>query len=113
MQNSPTVKLDARESLLLAAPAIYLFVLPLAHLTAIRSISFGVSVLTLVWSWRWHEMPAVPLKAAFAVWFGTAALTLFWALYPEFSIDEIRVEIVYGFLAFLIFFQATRSSRQL
>jgi O-antigen ligase len=113
MQNLPKIRVGAREPLLLAAPVIYLFVLPLAHLTAIRSISFGVSVLTLMWSWRWYDTPRVPLKAAFAVWFGTAALTLFWAVYPEFSIDEIRVEILYGFFAFLIFFQTTRSFRQL
>jgi hypothetical protein len=37
-----------REFLLLLAPAIYLFILPLARTTALRSIGFGVSVLMIL-----------------------------------------------------------------
>jgi O-antigen ligase len=102
-----------RESLLLLAPAIYLFVLPLAHTTALRSVAFGVSVLSLIWTWRAHATPPIPLKAPFAVWFIVALLSLIWAIHPEFSIGEIKAEILYGFLSFLIFFKATRSAREL
>jgi O-antigen ligase len=102
-----------RESLLLLAPAIYLFVLPLVHVTAFRSIAFWISVLFLLWTLRAQATPPFPLKAAFAVWLSVALLTLIWAVHPEFSIGEIKSEIVYGFLAFLIFFKATRSSREL
>ena len=102
-----------RESLLLLAPAIYLFVLPLAHTTALRSIAFGVSVLLLFWTWRDYATPPIPLKAPFAVWFVIALLSLIWAVYPEYSIGEIRTEILYGFLTFIVFFKATRSNREL
>ena len=102
-----------RESLLLLAPAIYLFVLPLVHVTAFRSMAFWTSVLLLLWTLRAQATPPFPLKAAFAVWLSVALLTLIWAVHPGFSIGEIKSEILYGFLAFLIFFKATRSSREL
>lgn len=101
-----------RESLLLLAPAIYLFVLPLAHTTALRSVAFGVSVLLLFWTWRAYATPPIPLKAPFAVWLAIALLSLIWAVYPKYSIGEIRSEIVYGILTFLIFFKITRSDRE-
>ena len=102
-----------RESLLLVTPAIYLFVLPLAHTTALRSIAFGVSVLLLFWTWRAYATPPIPLKAPFAVWFVIALLSLIWAVYPEYSIGEIKSEIVYGFLTFAIFFTLTRGRQEL
>jgi len=103
----------SRESLFLLAPATYLFVLPLAHTAAVRSVAFGLSVLLLLWTWRTRVTPPLPLKAPFAVGLALALLTLIWAVYPEYSIGEIRTEIVYGFLTFTVFFKATRSERDL
>ena len=102
-----------RDSLVLIAPAIYLFVLPLAHTTALRSVAFGVSVLLLFWAWRAHAMPPVPLKAPFAIWLLVALLSLIWAVYPEYSIGEIKSEILCGFLTFALFFSLTRGRREL
>src|SRR5258706_10442270 len=102
-----------RESLLLLAPAIYLFVLPLAHTTALRSIAFVVSVLLLLWTWRAYATPLIPLKAAFSAWLAIALLSLIWAVYPEYSIGEIKSEILFGFLTFALFFSLTRGRREL
>ena len=102
-----------RESLLFLAPATYLFVLPLAHTTALRSTALGLSVLLLLWTWRTTATSPLPLKAPFAVWIALALLSLIWAVYPEYSIGEIRTEIVYGFLTFAIFFSLTRGRREL
>src|SRR5882672_560614 len=102
-----------RESLLLLAPAIYLFVLPLAHTTALRSIAFVVSVLLLLWTWRAYATPLIPLKAAFSAWLAIALLSLIRAVYPEYSIGEIKSEILFGFLTFALFFSLTRGPREL
>jgi O-antigen ligase len=102
-----------RESLILFAPAAYLFILPLAHTTALRSIAFGVSILCLLWYLRSHTTPPMPLKIPFAVWFAIAVLSLIVAVYPEYSIGEIKSEIVYGILTFAIFFSLTRGHREL
>jgi O-antigen ligase len=103
----------SRESLFLLAPAIYLFILPLAHTTGLRSVAFGVSVLLLIWTWRAHATPPVPLKAPFAIWLFIALLSLIWAVYPDYSIGEIKSEILCGFLTFVIFFSITRGRREL
>src|SRR3954469_11632319 len=106
------VKIEPR-ALQLLAPAIYLFVLPLAHTTGLRSTAFGISVLLLALTWWSSPMPTIPLKASFAAWLTLALVTLIWAIDPEYSLGEIRTEIVYGFFTFLVFFKATRSERDL
>ena len=112
MQNVNRMKI-VWEDLLLLAPAIYLFVLPLPHTTAVRSVAFGLSALLLLATWRGTPVPPVPLKPAFAGWLALSLVTLIWALHPEYSIGEIKSEILQGFLTFLIFFRATRSDREL
>src|SRR5258708_38237042 len=107
-----TMKVD-RESLSLLAPATYLLVLPLAHVTALRSIAFVISILLFLLSLRTADTRMIPLKAPFAVWLGAALLSMIWAVHPDFAISAIKTEIVFGILAFLIFFKATRGSREL
>ena len=102
-----------RAFLPLLAPAIYLLVLPLAHVTALRSTAFVISIFLLLWSLRTADMRAIPLKAPFAVWLGAALLSMIWAVHPDFSIGAIKSEIVQGFISFLIFFKLTRTSREL
>jgi O-antigen ligase len=102
-----------REYLLLLAPAVYLFVLPLAHTTALRSVAFGISALLLLATWRRFPAASIPLKAPFTAWLILAMVSLIWAVRPEYSINEIRNEILQGFVTFLIYFKATRSSREL
>ena len=102
-----------RAFLPLLAPAIYILVLPLAHVTALRSTAFVISIFLLLWSLRTADMRAIPLKAPFAVWLGAALLSMIWAVHPDFSIGAIKTEIVFGILAFLIFFTATRGPREL
>ena len=106
------MKVD-REFLSLLAPATYLLVLPLAHVTALRSIAFVISILLFLLSLRTADTRMIPLKAPFAVWLGAALLSMIWAVHPDFSISAIKTEIVFGILAFLIFFKATRGSREL
>ena len=103
----------SRNFILLLAPAIYLFVLPLAHMTAVRAVAFSISALLLLATWRCFPAPPVPLKLPFAVWLALALVSLIWAIRPGYSIGEIRLEILQGFLTFLIFFKATRSDREL
>jgi len=113
MQRAANAIRVEREFLLLLAPAIYLFVLPIPHTTALRTIAFAVSVLLLLRTWRSAPAPSIPLKAPVAAWFALALVTLIWAIRPAYSISEIRTDILQGFLTFIIFFKATRSDREL
>ena len=102
-----------RSLLLLLPAAIYLFVLPIAHTTGLRNTVFAVSVLSVLLTWRAIRLPPIPLKIPFAVWFGFALLSLTQAIRLKYSIGEIKGEIVFGFLTFLIFYRTTRSEKDL
>jgi len=102
-----------RDSLLLVAPAIYLLVLPIPHTTALRNIVFGISVLLLLATWRSWPVPSIPLRVPFAAWFALAVVSLIGAVNLRYSVGEIRSEIVYGVLTFLIFYRTTRSEKDL
>lgn len=102
-----------RSLLLLLPPAIYLFVLPIAHTTGLRNTVFAISVVVVVLAWRATRLLPVPLKIPFAVWFGFALLSLVQAVRLKYSIGEIKGEIVFGFLTFLVFYRCTRGERDL
>jgi O-antigen ligase len=107
-----------RGLLLLVPAAIYLFVLPIAHTTGLRNVAFALSVLLLaallVMAWRrGTPPPPLPLKWVFGVWLVLALLSLSEAIRPDYSIREIKGEIVYGFLTFALFFRMTRGERDL
>lgn len=97
-----------REILPLAAPAILLVLLLFIHVAALRSIAFAVTVATAFFVWRKHPGPTVPLKIPLAFWLALALLSLLWARNVHYSINEIRVEVVYDIAFFLSFFALTR-----
>lgn len=99
----------ARFNLVNVAPALYLFILPFAHTTAIRSTAFGLTLLCAIIVWvRWRA-PTVPLKIPLLLWALVALATLPWATDRSFSIAEIKSEIAYGIAIYLAFFALTRT----
>jgi O-antigen ligase len=96
------------ERLLLTPPALLLFVLPFAHVTAVRSVVLALTVAAALYVWRRDPGPPVPLKLPFALWLGMALVSLLWARSPAYTLGEIRAEIVYGIVYFLAFFALTR-----
>ncbi len=93
-----------------AAPALYLFILPFAHTTSVRSIAFALMLAGAMVAWR-AERPALPpLLWPFALWATVALLALPWASDTRFSLSEIKSEIAYGLLAYLVFFALTRDA---
>jgi O-antigen ligase len=100
-----------RDALLCAPAALLLFVLPFAHVTALRQTALALTAAAAVWAWRRDPGPPVPLKLPLALWLGMALLSLAWARNPAYSLGEIRSEIVYGIVYFLAFFALTRERR--
>ncbi|HVY06717.1 MAG TPA: O-antigen ligase family protein [Burkholderiales bacterium] len=98
-----------RQPLLNAAPALLLFFLLLAHVTALRSISLVIAAVTAIYVWRKEGCPPIPLKLPLLVWAGMALASLAWAKDRSYSFSEIRVEIGYCVGYFLVFFVLTRN----
>lgn len=106
-----------RSILLTAAPALYLFILPFAHTTALRTVAFVLTLATAIVVWREQRRsgpPArIPLIGSLALWAIVALATLPWAADVRFSLSEIKAEIGYGILVYLAFYVLTRRASDL
>lgn len=103
----PIIFSPARWALLPAV--VFLFVLPFSSLGGLRLTALVLTGL-MVWLGRDAlHVPRLPIKGALLLWLAVALISLAWALDPRYSFQEIRVEIGYGVIAFLVFFSLTRS----
>jgi O-antigen ligase len=61
------------------------------------------------------ELGRVPraLRIAAALWIGLAVLSLAWSVDADYTLAELRREILYGGIAFIVFFAGTREAAQL
>ena len=95
---------------LAAIPACgFLFVLPITHTVAIRTIALGLLVLCAGYVW-WRERPPLSSRSlliAMAAWGGVAITSLLWSIEFEYSQGEVRNEVVYPLLAFFAFYALT------
>ena len=85
--------------------SVFLFVLPITHTVAIRTVSLGLLVLCAGYVW-WRERPPLPsrgLLLAMGAWAGVALASLLWTVDFEYSQGEFRNEVVYTLAAFLAF----------
>lgn len=88
--------------------AIYLIVLPLGHVTAVRSISIVLALLAALLCWMRNDSKRLPLMVIFVAWFAIACLSLLSSVDAAASIDAIRSEVVRSALVYFIFFTLTR-----
>jgi len=95
--------------LALAPACVFLFVLPITHTVAIRTIALGLLVACAGYVW-WRERPALPprsLLVGMAAWAGVALASLAWTPDFEYSQGEVRNEVVYTLAAFFAFYALT------
>jgi O-antigen ligase len=83
---------------------IVLLTLPFAHSVAIRTIAGAIAWAATLIAWRSLAVPRIPLLWLFAAWAGLGLLSLTWAIDPEYSADELKTELLYPFLTFVLFF---------
>lgn len=92
----------------IAAGATFLVVLPVGHVTAVRSISFGLALIAAVAVWAAAGYRRVPLLPAFGVWLAAASLSLLWTHDMQASLKAIQGDVVRSFAVFFIFHTLTR-----
>jgi O-antigen ligase len=97
---------------LLLATGVFLFTLPLPHTISLRQAALLLALVLGVIAIVRRGMPMLPLKAPFLAWLAVAAISLIGALEPGYSLREIKTEIVYGFVTYLVFFSQAQSERQ-
>jgi O-antigen ligase len=87
----------------LLPPSVLLFVLPLAHTAALRSLALLATLLTTLAYAHRQPVPRLPLLPAFALWAAAGLLTLPWALDVAFSLDAWKTDVLYSLLVFAAF----------
>lgn len=102
------------ERALLIAAAVYLALIPVAAMTAIRSTAFvtaGVLALVVLREARRGRAATVPSPGALFEWalagfVGWSLLSLAWSVRPAYTLQEFRSELVWNTLTIVIFYVA-------
>lgn len=83
--------------------AIYLLVLPVRHTIAVRNIALAlILVATVAHLLHRRQLPRLLLPGAWIAYAGVALASLAYAISPLDSFSEIRVEIFYAMVLFVI-----------
>jgi O-antigen ligase len=100
------------------ASAVFLLVAPATATPGWRVAALIVAALALVASIARREAPVVPLAwpralvAWYAAWAALAALSFLWSASVDYSMSEWRREILYGALAFGVFYAGTADAQR-
>ena len=102
------------KGLLTGTTVVFLLVAPLAGSAGARltMLILAAGALAAI-AYRDREFVRGPLPravlAALALWAGIAIASVAWSVQPRYSLGELQGEILYGALAFSVFFLAARS----
>ncbi|MBK8118190.1 MAG: hypothetical protein IPK39_02345 [Sulfuritalea sp.] len=85
------------------ALALYLFVLPIANTIAVRNLAFIVLIaVTAAVLVKARTMPVLPFARYWLAYFLVALVSVVFAVDPRMSLSELRVEVVYCILIFIV-----------
>jgi len=102
-----------------ASAAAFLLVAPFPSSAGWRVFFILVALMALGWqAFRGGPpMELARIPRAFRIWAGAwialCAASLAWSVDPGYTLAELRREILYGGIAFIVFFAGTREARQL
>ncbi len=91
------------ERIFWVALALYLFVLPIANTIAVRNLAFVVLLaVTAAALIKARTMPVLPFARYWLAYFLVALVSVVFAVDPGMSLGELRVEVVYCILIFIV-----------
>src|SRR5688572_2890378 len=107
----PTALSRAAERVLAVAPVAFLVVAPFAGSSGFRTTCLLLAAAAIGWL-AWQRRVTLPRPPAaflmlFAAWSLLAVASLAWTIRPDYSLSELRVEIVYVALTMAVFFIAS------
>ena len=83
--------------------AVYIWILPIGQTTALRNLMFFLLVFLTMWAaWKRELRPRFPVAWAWGLYGVIGVLSLFYALDPGYSLFEIKTELIYGILVFVL-----------
>ena len=88
---------------------VLLFILPFPGTVALRLLALAAALTVCAWSWHKEGFPQLPAKWALLLWGACALLSLASAVDPAYSLGEIKNEIGYAMVTYLVFLTLTRT----
>src|SRR5712691_9230818 len=88
----------------LAITGLFLFILTIPHTIVLRLFTLFLAAMLSFYFVFKRCWPSMSLKVPLALWIGFALFSLIFAINPIYSLGEIKSEILYGVLAYVIFF---------
>jgi O-antigen ligase len=95
------------------APMVLLAILPFSHTAALRFACLFVAVATAAYSWRKLDVPPFPCRLPVAFWALVCVASLLTAVDFQYTLGEVKTEVLYSLLAFAAFFALTRDESRL
>lgn len=89
---------------------LLLIALPIPHTVAMRLLALLALVILVAYQWSLLDTPTIPCKPIFIAWLVIPILFLPFAISWDYSLGEVKTEVVYGILGFLIFFAINQST---
>ena len=92
------------------APALFLFVLPITHTTPLRLTCLGLSLVSIVVTWkhlRPATLPPLSLRIALPAWIVVCLAACLYSIEPSYSWGEFRNEVLVTMIAFAVFYRLT------
>lgn len=87
-----------------ALASVVLFTLPFSHSVALRLMALFGAWMCLAFAWRRLQVPRIPLLPLLGAWAGLGALSLLWAVDRAYSASELKSEVLYAVLVYILFF---------
>lgn len=92
---------------------VLLAILPFSHTVALRLVCLLVAVATAAYAWRKLDVPRIPHVVPIAFWAVVATASLLTAIDFQYTLGEIKTEVLYSLLAFVSFLALIRDEARL
>ncbi len=92
---------------------LLLFILPFSGTVAFRLLCVALAFVYAMFVWRRSSVPQIPFLPVLLFWGATVLASLFYAVDPDYSLSEVKNELMYTMMVFIGFFVITSEWRRI
>ncbi len=92
---------------------LLLFILPFSGTVAFRLLCVALAFVYAMFVWRRSSVPQIPFLPVLLFWGATVLASLFYAVDPDYSLSEVKNELMYTMMVFIGFFVITSDWRRI
>jgi O-antigen ligase len=92
---------------------LLLFILPFSGTVAFRLLCVALAFIYAMVVWRRSSVPQIPFLPVLLFWGSTVLASLFYAVDPDYSLSEVKNELMYTMMVFIGFFVITSEWRRI